>query len=282
MTSTSVVGPPGWTIRPAAARVWTDWVDHDRGARVWGAIGAVATSAGGSPSLRYAVMACAEALDALGAGLSMRRDGRSLEPLLATDPQTGELEELQSTIGEGPSSDATATGAPVLQGDLSDLGAGQRWPAFAPAAAERGVRGVFAFPVGAGAARLGVLSVYRQQAGLLRPDQMQDALVFADAVFVLALDHRRGLSADLSEVIDAAFSARRAEVHQAAGLVAAQQRINVADALTRLRAYAFSRGRPLHQIATEVMAGRLVLENDHDKGAAADGVQTDHDQQEED
>ena len=58
--------------------------------------------------------------------------------------------------------------------------------------------GLFAFPVGAGAARLGVLSVYREQAGPLRPEQLQDALMFADAVFVLALDHRHGLSTDLT------------------------------------------------------------------------------------
>ena len=58
-------------------------------------------------------------------------------------------------------------------------------------------------------------------------------------------------------MIEAAFSARRAEVHQAAGVVAAQQRIDVADALRRLRAYAYSRERPLHEIAVEVMAGRL-------------------------
>lgn len=237
-------------------------MNHNRGARVWDAIDAVARGAGGLPSLWYAVLACAKGLDAMGAGLSMRRDGRALEPVLATDPVVGELEELQSTLGEGPSDDVLATGTPVLQADMADLYSGQRWPAFAPVATDRGVRGLFAFPIGAGAARLGVLSVYRRQTGLLRPHQVQDALVYADAIFVLALDDRRGLSADLHEVIDAAFSARRAEVHQAAGLIAAQQRINVADALDRLRAYAYSRGRPLHEVATEVMAGQLVLERD--------------------
>ena len=143
--------------------------------------------------------------------------------------------------------------------DLAGVAAGHRWPAFASAGAERGVRGTFAFPVGAGAAKVGVLSVYRWQPGPLQADQVKDGLVFADAVFVLALDHRRGLSADLDEVIEAAFTARRAEVHQAAGLVAAQQRIGVTDALALLRAHAYSSGLPLHRIATDVMAGRLRL-----------------------
>ncbi len=203
-------------------------------------------------------------MSAMGAGLSMTRDGGVLEPLLATDPVVGELDELQVALGEGPSCDALAFGAPVLESDLAGVAAGSRWPAFASAGAELGVRGVFAFPVGAGAARLGVLSVYRQQAGPLNRDQATDGLVFADAVFVLSLDHRHGISADLDEVIETAFTARRAEVHQAAGLVAAQQSITVTNALARLRAHAYSSGLPLHRIAADVMAGSLHLESDHD------------------
>ena len=203
-------------------------------------------------------------MSAMGAGLSMTRDGGVLEPLLATDPVVGELDELQFSLGEGPSCDAMALGSPVLGSDLAGVAAGRRWPAFASAATERGVRGLFVFPVGAGAAKLGVLSVYRRQAGPLRPAQATDGLVFADAVFVLSLDHRHGISADLDEVIDTAFTARRAEVHQAAGLVAAQQSISVTNALARLRAHAYSSGLPLHRIAAAVMAGSLRLDSDHD------------------
>ncbi len=150
----------------------------------------------------------------------------------------------------------------MLETDLAGVAAGHRWPAFAAAGAERGVRGTFAFPVGAGAAKVGVLSVYRREAGPLRSDQLADALVFADAVFVLTLDHRHGLSADLDEVIEVAFTARRAEVHQAAGRIAAQQSISVTDAFARLRAHAYSSGLSLHRIATDVMADRLRLESD--------------------
>jgi hypothetical protein len=233
----------------------------------------------------------------MGAGLSMTRDGDVLEPLLATDPVVGELDELQFSLGQGPSCDANALGAPVLVTDLTGVAAGRRWPAFVAAGAERGVNGLFAFPVGAGAARMGVLSVYRRQAGPLHPDQATDGLVFADAVFVLSLDHRHGISADLNEVIETAFTARRAEVHQAAGRVAAEQSITVTNALARLRAHAYSSGLPLQRIAADVMAGSLHLESDHDgqivppgndQGSSAsspeetDAPPTDLDQEEED
>jgi hypothetical protein len=260
MNTISAIRPLGWAIRPVAVRVWTDGVDHNRSARVWGAIRAVAD--GATPSLAHAVAACAQALSAAGAGLSMTRDGGLLEPVLATAPEIGELEELQFVLGEGPSGEAGATSAPVLEPDLSGVAAGRLWPAFAAAGGDRGVRGVFAFPVAAGAAKVGVLTVYRREPGPLQREQLEQALVFADALFVLALDSREGISADLDEVIGAAFTARRAEVHQAAGRLASQQRISVTDALARLRAHAYGSGLSLYKIAVDVMSDRLHLDGD--------------------
>ncbi len=192
----------------------------------------------------------------------MTRDGGLLEPVLATGPEIGELDELQFALGEGPSGQAAATSTPVLEPDLAGVTAGRRWPAFAAAGVERGMCGVFAFPVAAGAARVGVLTVYRREPGPLQREQLEEALVFADAVFVLALDNRQGISADLDEVIEAAFTARRAEVHQAAGRLASQQRISVTDALARLRAHAYSSGLSLYKVALDVMADRLHLDGD--------------------
>ena len=51
-----------------------------------------------------------------------------------TDEVSEQLAELQLTLGEGPSLDASASGGPVLASDLADAGRRGRWPAFAPAA----------------------------------------------------------------------------------------------------------------------------------------------------
>jgi hypothetical protein len=145
------------------------------------------------------------------------------------------------------------------------------------------VRGVFAFPVAAGAAKVGVLTVYRSEPGPLRREQLADALTFADAMFVLALDSRQGVSADLDGLIEAAFTARRAEVHQAAGRLASQQRISVTDALARLRAHAYSNGVSLHEVALDVMSDRLHLDGDGDpprKPDRTDPRQADTEQEE--
>lgn len=53
---------------------------------------------------------------------------------------------------------------------------------------------------------------------------------------------------------------RGAVVHQAAGMVSAQLDITLADALVKLRAHAFSRERPLTDVATDIVARSLRLD----------------------
>lgn len=56
-----------------------------------------------------------------------------------------------------------------------------RWPAFGPGALDVGMEAIFAFPLGVGAIRLGVLDLYRDAPGSLVPAQLAGALSFADA-----------------------------------------------------------------------------------------------------
>jgi len=157
---------------------------------VWAAIKTVARREGAALSAQHAVFAAAQMLAAVGAGLSMSRGGQLREPVMATGPQVEELEELQYTLGQGPCTDAVATGEPAVATDLANAQAAARWPFFAPVAARRGVRGMFSFPVAAGAAQTAVLSVYRLHAGPLRATQFAEAQAFADAVLTLVLDER--------------------------------------------------------------------------------------------
>ncbi|MDQ3104630.1 MAG: hypothetical protein M3Q87_05325 [Actinomycetota bacterium] len=51
-------------------------------------------------------------------------------------------------------------------------------------------------------------------------------------------------------------------MHQASGMAAAQLEVNVAQALIRLRGHAFAHGRPLTQVAQDIVARRLRLTDD--------------------
>ncbi|GIH03106.1 hypothetical protein Rhe02_11730 [Rhizocola hellebori] len=68
---------------------------------------------------------------------------------------------------------------PVLVPDL-DAAAMARWPAYGLAVHTLGVRAVFAFPLQVGAARLGVLDVFRASAGMLPHKELGLAFTFAE------------------------------------------------------------------------------------------------------
>lgn len=237
-------------------------VEQARSTRVWAAISTYARRDGAPMSTRHVVMACADALSAAGAGLSLARDSSPREPVLASAPAAEDLEELQFTLGQGPGMDAAAGRGPVLADDLAGPDARRRWPAFAPEAAGRGVRGMSAFPVAAGAALIGVLDVYRLQPGPLTADEFADGLVFADAALILALDERGGITVGPDGLGGAAISARRAQVHQATGMVAAQLGVSMTDALAVLRARAYAHSRGLADLAADILARRVRLDAD--------------------
>jgi hypothetical protein len=208
--------------------------------------------------------ACIEVLHVSGAGVTLM-SGRNSGPVCASSERSGVLEELQFGLGEGPCQDAFATGVPVQEPDLLGTHSG-RWPNFTPPALAAGARGVFAFPLSAGASRIGVLTLYQDKAGKLTDEQAADSLVVADVIAQTMLTTQaQGDPAVLSEeLID--LTSHRAEVHQASGMIAAQLGIDVADALVRLRAHAFAAGRAVADVAADVVARRLRLGDDRPLG----------------
>lgn len=230
---------------------------ESRASRVWASIDAHARAEGTAATVRHACLACVHAAAAAGAGLSMTNGTDLLELMFATDSHSEELEELQFTLGQGPGFDGASAAGPVLVADLTTPDARRRWPLFAPAAADRGFPAMFAFPVAAGAARFGVLNLYRRSTGPLKAVELADALAYSDAILVLALDQRGSLPPDTDVLLVGELTDRRAEVHQAAGMVSVQLGIAVIDALARLRAYAFLYNREVANVAADVVSRQL-------------------------
>lgn len=101
-----------------------------------------------------------------GAGLSLMVDGELRGTVGAPDPGIAVVQELQFSLGEGPCVEAWKTRAAVLEPDLA-APAVVRWAVFGEAGVKAGVRAVFAFPLALGAARIGVLVLYRDRSGEL-------------------------------------------------------------------------------------------------------------------
>jgi hypothetical protein len=178
--------------------------------------------------------------------------------LSSTDDVSQLIEELQYTLGEGPCVDAYSTDTVVAEPDLADPVV-RRWPAFTPQALQAGVRAVFGFPLRVGVVHLGALNLYRDRPGLLNDEQHADALVVADVAARWVLDAQGGApSGAVAKELEAGADFHFA-VHNAAGMVSVQEEISVAEALIRLRAFAFGNERLLADVADDVVARRLRL-----------------------
>jgi GAF domain-containing protein len=199
-----------------------------------------------------------------GAGIMLLWDELAQGSLCSTDPVSSEIEELQYTLGEGPSIDAHSSGKVTAETNLAGPET-SRWEVFTPSAIDAGVRALFSYPVRIGAVRLGTLNLFRDRPGPLTGDQHADALVMADicarAILTMQADARTGrVAVELEEGTNFHFV-----VHQAAGMASVQLDVSVTEALIRIRAYAFRSDRPIDDVSLDVITRNLRL-NDPDDG----------------
>jgi transcriptional regulator with GAF, ATPase, and Fis domain len=200
---------------------------------------------------------CVSILGMSGAGIGIVTESGNRGSVCTTDEVAARIEELQFTLGEGPCVDAVLSGTPVLIADLheqSDFDA-ERWPAFMEGARAAGVRGVFAFPLRIGAITVGALDLYCEEPGDLDSYQLRALLMAADAA-ALALLHLDTSDDAFADDPDAGTT-YQLQVHQATGMVQVQLDVTTEEAFLMLRARAFSLGRPLASVATDVVQRRL-------------------------
>ena len=197
-------------------------------------------------------------LTASGVGVSVMSRSGGLVATASSSPRSARVEDLQFALGEGPCLTACTTGLPVLVPDLEQA-AGAPWPGYASAALSHGVQAVFAFPMQDGATRLGALDVYRDQAGSMSRWAVARALGFAEVALETILDGG-GAAADGSDLWDQQDISF--EVYQAQGMVMVQLAVTPDESLARMRGFAFAENRSLREVASDIVARRLVLESD--------------------
>jgi len=200
---------------------------------------------------------CVRMLGVSGAGISLVSDTGHRGVICATDDVSRRIEDLQITLGEGPCIDAVRAGGPVLVANLHDRDdvATWRWPTFMAAAADAGVRAVFAFPLRVGAIGLGALDMYRNRPGPLDDSELAAALLGAEAAAVALLGLETSPDGALADGADT--GSYQAQVHQATGMVMMQLGVTIEQAFLLLRARAFSTNRSLNDVAAEVVERRL-------------------------
>jgi GAF domain len=201
-------------------------------------------------------VACAAVTEMTGAGIMLIADDGPHGSICTTDAVSALIEDLQFTLGEGPCVDAHREQRPVVEPDLANPDIG-RWASFTPPVLASGARAVFGFPVTVGGVRVGALNLYRDRPGPLTDVQQTDAVMIAGIAARAIVDMQAHaapgvLGAELEVGTNFQYV-----VHQAAGMVAVQLGVGVAEATLRLRAHAFSTDRLVADVARDVVARRL-------------------------
>ncbi|MCW2764299.1 MAG: hypothetical protein JWO11_258 [Nocardioides sp.] len=206
--------------------------------------------------------AATRSLPAMGVGVIVMSESGEPTTVASSGPDCEALEELQFTLGEGPCLDAYVLRRPVLTPDLGKA-ARTRWLGYGPAAQDQGVQAVFAFPLQVGAARLGAMDVYRTTPGALSFASLSRALSFADVAVKSLLDAHGPGEREGEGVpgLDDALESRL-ELYQAQGMVMVQLGVGLAEAMSRLRAYAYAQDRRVSDVAVDIVTRRLTFESD--------------------
>jgi hypothetical protein len=120
------VRPDGWGLV-----WWSGLVSVDRRLRLWSLM--VERAGGAAVGVEHAgcVAAAVAGVDTVAVVVTLAASPR--ESVYASSALGADLEELTTTLGEGPGVDALSAG-PALAADLREAWCLDRWPMFAPAA----------------------------------------------------------------------------------------------------------------------------------------------------
>jgi ANTAR domain len=228
----------------------------DRRARIMAAVAEPDTTAGAGG---LAARLCRFAVDEMalsGCAIVLMSGAESSSMLAGAGRHARTVTGLQMELGEGPCLQAHASGIPVPLPDLTAENA-NRWPTFAAAALAVGVQAEFSLPLSGGPSGIGTLDLCRDAPGTLSDEHLEDALATAeiarDAVLYQQYAPGGGSPAELLETV----GNDRIVIYQATGMIAAQLDETVSNALARLRAAAFGSGRPIYDIAQDVVERRV-------------------------
>jgi GAF domain-containing protein len=192
-------------------------------------------------------------LDVSAAGVLLADPRGDLRVAAASTEAAGLLELFQLQNDEGPCLDCYRTGQPVSAADLS--AASQRWPQFAAAATQAGLRAVQALPMRLRGQVIGALNLFRADPGPFDLDGQRIGQALAD-VATIGLLHERNLrrSEALAEQLQAALNSR-VVIEQATGKLAERLSLDMPRAFAMLRDYARNTNQRLTDVANLFIAG---------------------------
>jgi GAF domain-containing protein len=198
---------------------------------------------------------CVDLLGVAAAGVMLASPAGSLGLVASSSEAMRLLELFELQAQEGPCLDAFRTGEPVAHENLQARSG--RWPSFSAAALQAGFQSALALPLRLREGTLGALNLL----GVTRiPMAEADVIVaraFADLATLSIVQHRATAEAQrLNEQLSAAL-ASRVVIEQAKGVISERAGVDLAEAFSRLRAFARNHNRRLTDIARAAIDGTL-------------------------
>ncbi len=209
--------------------------------------------------------ACVDLLEVDGAAISLVYAGATHGTFGSSSELSRRLDEYQFTFGEGPCLDSVRQARPVQVPDLGHP-TEHRWPGYAGAVLDEGVRAVFALPVAISSNCVGALDLFRANPGPLAGADLTGGLIAAELAALPLLDL---MSADADwaaieggDPWSQLASLERVEVYQATGMIIGRLDVGPTEALVRLRAHAFAHSMTASAVAWAIVRRELVLDAD--------------------
>jgi GAF domain-containing protein len=198
---------------------------------------------------------CVNLLGISAAGVMLASAEGSLGLVASSSEAMRLLELFELQAQEGPCLDAFRTGLRVEHENLQ-AGSG-RWPSFSAAALGVGFRSALALPLRLREVTLGALNLLSITQTPMDEADVIVARAFADLATLSIVQHRAAAEAQrLNEQLSAALTSR-VVIEQAKGVVSERVGVDLAEAFSRLRAYARDHNLRLTDVARGAIDGTL-------------------------
>lgn len=207
--------------------------------------------------LHTLIDACADLLDAAGAGITLAATAGRLEVLASTSEESQLVELMQLRAGQGPCIEAYLTGKVIAVADVNDVV--DVWPLFARSALAQGFLSVHCIPMQLRGETIGSLNLFRDGLGMLPHEDIAVARGLAD-IATIGILHQRAISESdvarqqLQQALDS-----RVLIEQAKGVLAHTHSLDMNAAFALLRNNARTSGARLQDVARDVVERRLTI-----------------------
>jgi GAF domain-containing protein len=198
---------------------------------------------------------CVDLLGVSAAGVMLASPEGSLGLVASSSEAMRLLELFELQAQEGPCLDAFRTGQAVAHENLQ-AGSG-RWPAFSTAALQAGFQSALALPLRLRDAIIGALNLLSATRTPMAEADVIVARAFADLATLSIIQHRATAEAHrLNEQLSVALNSR-VVIEQAKGVISERAGVDLAEAFSRLRAYARNHNLRLTDVAAAAVDGTL-------------------------